>query len=103
MQTKKKILILSMLFLFLSCFFVGCGSHPVTEKEMLKIEEKYEKGKITADEYYEAVDAYYNGEPLPKRGFFASIVNFFKNVILFIIGVGVIGVVIVALKNGSKK
>lgn len=103
MQTKKKILLLSMLFLCLSCLCVGCGRHPVTEKEMSKIEEKYEKGKITTQEYYEAVDAYYNGEPLPRRGLFASIANFIKNVILFVIGVGVVGVVLVALRNGGKK
>lgn len=94
---KKLFLVLSMLFMSLS--LGACGEKPMTRKEFVKIEERYEKGKISDDEYLEALDAYIRGKPAPKKGFFATVFGFIKNVVFLVFGIGVVLVVFAIFKK----
>lgn len=87
MKKTIRVLFFMLLMTILPVFLCACGSHPATEKEVLKMEEKYEKGKISYEELLEAHDAYYNGEPIPKKGIagvISSIFGFISNVFGFI-------------------
>ncbi len=100
MRTIKKIAIMSMMLLCFACCLGACGRY-VTEREMAKIEKKYEEGKVSTAEYLEAVDAYLSNEPLPRKGIIGAIFNFFEKVFLFIVGVAVIGFIAAVFR--SKK
>ena len=101
MRTIKKIVITFLMMLCFTCCLSACGGHYVTEKEMAKIEKQYEEGKVSTAEYLETLDAYLSNEPLPRKGIIGAIFGFFEKVILFIVGVAVIGFVVVVLR--SKK
>ena len=99
MRIVKRIVVMTFMLLSFACCFSACGRHTVTEKEMEKIEKKYEEDKISSEEYFEAVTAYLNNEPLPRKGIIGAIFNFFEKVFLFIVGVAVIGFVVIVLRN----
>jgi hypothetical protein len=87
MKKLKQLRILTVFFLaIISLSLSGCGA--MTTKQMAKIEQQYKDGKIDEIYYYEALDAYYNGDPKPPKTFIGkiwrSITNFFSNVIGFI-------------------
>ena len=83
-KVRKVLLILVMIMMPLSV--TACGSHPMTTKELLEAEDQYERGKISYVEYLEALDAYYNGDPAPKRGIMKFISNVFKIIGYILLG-----------------
>lgn len=88
-----------ILIITLTCImsftFVSCGNKPMTYEDALEVEEDYQEGKITYEEYLEAANAYYNQEPLPKRGFGKLISNFFGAI--WELMVGIFGIIILAI------
>lgn len=74
-KLKKIWLVLVLMVIIFS--LGGCRSHPMTTKELLEVQDKYERGKISDEDYLEALDAYYNGDPAPKRGIMKLISNIF--------------------------
>ena len=85
-DTKKIKIWLLLIMSLCSLSISGCGA--MTERQMHKIEQQYEKGKVTELYYYEDLDAYYNGEQKPPRTFIGriwrGITNLASNVIGFI-------------------
>lgn len=98
MHIIKRIVIISMMLLCLVCCLCSCGRY-ISEREMAKIEKKYEEGKVSTAEYLQAVDAYLNNEPLPRKGIIGAIFNFFEKVFLFILGIIVISFITAVFRN----
>ncbi len=91
---KLRVLFVAFLMLLGCCCLSGCGKHAMTEKEMDYADDLYERNRITDEEYREYCEAYLNGDPAPKRGFFKRVGDFLESTVLFVIGVGVIGSII---------
>lgn len=99
MRYVKRFAVTALMMLCFACCFSACGRHAVTEEEIFEMEEKLEDGKITYEEYLEAVTAYINDEPLPRKGIIGAIFNFFEKVFLFVVGVAVIGFIVMVLRG----
>lgn len=92
---KFRILLMAMTLFIAGMTLAGCGA--MTAKDMDKVNDWYEEGKVGDTYYYEALDAYQNGDPLPPRTFIGRIWRGITNAISSFVGMikGIIALVIV--------